>query len=347
MKRMFATSALALTLIAGSAAIAGPDHTNPDQQDQTKAKEHRSLTDFVEVAKTPDLFIGSEAPKLHIAKFVKGDSVDEFEKGQVYVVEFWATWCGPCVAAFPHLSELQTHFGDKVKFIGVNVWEGVDDMAERIDKVEAFVADQGDRMSYTVAVEDGTAMADNWMRPAAQNGIPAAFIVDGTGHIAWIGHPGGIEEPLKEVVSGDFDSAKAAQEAKDQMLVMAAFQKFAEAYQTGKNIEDARQIGEILVDQYLSDEPAGLNAISWMILTTEADGVTETDNKLAHRAIALACEKTDWKDWSLLDTYALAAFKNGHKNEAIKWQKKAIELAPADDARAIKELKERLAEYEG
>ena len=111
-----------------------------------KAKEVQpTLEDFVGKAKLPELFIGSKAPELQIAKFVKGDSVDGFEKDQVYVVEFWATWCGPCIAAFPHLSELQAEHGEKVQFIGVNVWEGVEDQAERIEKVEGFVADQGDR----------------------------------------------------------------------------------------------------------------------------------------------------------------------------------------------------------
>ena len=349
MKRMFINSTLALALLAGSAAIAAnPEHKEPTKKDHAKADQPKlTLADFVEPAKLPELHIGSKAPELKIAKFVKGDSVDGFEKDQVYVVEFWATWCGPCVAAFPHLSELQAHHGDKVRFIGVNVWEGVDDLAKRIEKVESFVAKQGDRMSYTVAVEDGSAMADTWMKPAAQNGIPAAFIVDGTGHIAWVGHPGSIEEPLADVISGDFDAVQAAEDLKAESMVRAAFGKFGMAMETGTNIDEARQIANILIDQHLSEEPAGLNAIAWMMLTSEADDIGQAEYKVAHRAIALACEKTEWKDWSLLDTYALAAFKTGHKNEAIKWQKKAIELAPADETKAIKDLESRLAEYEG
>ena len=347
MKRMFTNTALFIILAAGSTAIAAePDHTNHNMADKAQAKaDQPTLEDFVGEAKLPELFIGSKAPELHIAKFVKGDSVDGFEKDQIYVVEFWATWCGPCIAAFPHLSELQAEYGEKVRFIGVNVWEGVDDPAERIKKVEAFVADQGDRMSYTVAVEDGSAMADTWMKPAAQNGIPAAFIVDGTGHIAWIGHPGNIEESLADVVAGKFDPTTAAQEAKDQMLLMSAFNMFSESVQTGKNLDDARQIANILIEKYLSDEPAGLNAIAWMLLTADSPKIGEADYKVAHKAIALACEKTGWKDWSLLDTYAMAAYKTGHKDEAIKWQKKAIELTPEDNPSALKELQARLAEY--
>ena len=346
MKRTFNTT---LGLIAAMSILSSPSFAgDPTEsgQSKTEAKAQPKLEDFVGEAKLPELFIGSKAPELQIAKFVKGDSVTGFEPGHVYVVEFWATWCGPCIAAFPHLSELQAEHADKVSFIGVNVWEGVDDPAERIEKVESFVADQGDRMSYTVAVEDGTAMADTWMKPAGQNGIPAAFIVDGTGHVAWIGHPAAIEEPLASVVKGEFDPTTAVEAAKKDMLLMAGYQKFVESIKKGTNLDDARQIANILINDYIKDEPAGLNAIAWMILTAESPKIGMDDYKVALRAISIACEKTEWKDWSLLDTYALAAMKTGNKESAIKWQKKAIELAPADNADAIKELKDRLAEYE-
>lgn len=343
MKRIFAASTLTLALCAGSSALAvGPDHTHkeitPDKMVDATAPA-KTLADFVEL---PELSIGSKAPELAIAKFVKGDSVDGFDAGQVYVVEFWATWCGPCVAAFPHLSDLQEEHGEKVRFIGVNVWEGVDNQADRIAKVEAFVKDQDENMRYTVAVEDGSAMADTWMKPAAQNGIPAAFIVDGTGHIAWVGHPGGIDKPLNDVIEGNFD----ASDAKNGMLMSAGFNKLRQLVGTGENLEEAREIANLLIDNHLTDEPGGLNAIAWMIITAKSENIGDADYKLAHRAIAIACEKTQWKDWSLLDTYALAAFKTGNTIEAIKWQKKAIELAPADSDDLTEELADRLAEYQ-
>src|SRR5262245_54681841 len=68
------------------------------------------------------LSVGDPAPKLEVKEFVKGDAVKSFDKGKVYVVEFWATWCGPCRTSIPHLTELQKKHKD-VTFIGVSVFE--------------------------------------------------------------------------------------------------------------------------------------------------------------------------------------------------------------------------------
>ena len=70
--------------------------------------------------------LGDPAAPLQIAEWVKGKPVDlAADKGKkIFVVEFWATWCGPCRASIPHLTEMQKKFKDKnVVFIGVSVWE--------------------------------------------------------------------------------------------------------------------------------------------------------------------------------------------------------------------------------
>jgi len=68
------------------------------------------------------LNVGDPAPALTSGEFVKGEPVKEFAKGKTYVVEFWATWCGPCRASIPHLSKLQEQNHD-ITFIGQDCWE--------------------------------------------------------------------------------------------------------------------------------------------------------------------------------------------------------------------------------
>src|SRR6516225_7066119 len=76
----------------------------------------------VSTGRAQSLGIGDPAPKLEVKSFVKGEPVKEFETGKLYVVEFWATWCGPCRTSIPHLTELQKKHGEIV-FIGVSVFE--------------------------------------------------------------------------------------------------------------------------------------------------------------------------------------------------------------------------------
>ena len=77
----------------------------------------------------------------------------------------------------------------------------------------------GDKMTYRVALDNKEAsekgkMADTWMTAAGQNGIPTAFLIDTTGHIAWIGHPMTLKEKtIEDVLAGTYDVKAAAAEA--------------------------------------------------------------------------------------------------------------------------------------
>jgi thiol-disulfide isomerase/thioredoxin len=137
--------------------------------------------------------IGDPAAPLRIKEWLKGGPVDLSNREKIYVVEFWATWCGPCRVSIPHLTELQKKFADKdVVFVGVS--------DEKPSVVKPFVEKMGERMDYVVACDDERQTYSGYMEAYGRNGIPSAFIVDREGKVAWAGHPmAGLEAKLKQL----------------------------------------------------------------------------------------------------------------------------------------------------
>jgi thiol-disulfide isomerase/thioredoxin len=137
--------------------------------------------------------LGSAAPKLAVAEWIKGAPVKLAEgKGKnVYVVEFWATWCPPCRQSIPHLTEMQKKYADKgVVFVGVT--------QEDPETVRAFVEKMGAQMDYAVAIDQDNQTTRDYMSAFEVRKIPHAFIVDKEGKIAWHGHPmSGLEEAIE------------------------------------------------------------------------------------------------------------------------------------------------------
>lgn len=169
---------------------------------------HLSAADTAPAAKAGEaaktLKMGDAAPEFKVASWLKGDPVKVDDKG-TFIVECWATWCGPCIAAFPHLSELAKATEGKVSVIGVNVWE-----RKKPDEVKAFVEGQGDKMSYHVATDADGHIAEKWLKAAGQNGIPCAFVVS-KGKVAWIGHPASLDQKLlTSIADGTADIAAMA-----------------------------------------------------------------------------------------------------------------------------------------
>lgn len=321
------------------------------------------------------LSVGDKAPPINEIDWIKGNGIDAFAPGESYVVECWATWCGPCIRGIPHLTKLQKEYKDKIKIMGIAIWERGDDIKEKVTK---FVEDQGDKMDYTVGMEMNDSIAKNWMAPAGQNGIPCAYLVDKTGRIAWIGHPGSIDPVLEKYVAGDWSTDAYAAEFKKQQEMEREMQAMMpllmEASNTG-NLDKAlpamdkmiakhpemTQLKRMKFQLMLSSEQWApkayavgeelmkadwdnaqvLNGLSWEVLT--GNMVKDRNLDFAMKAINRANELTKGEDPSILDTMARAYFDKGDTKKAIETQEKAVALAEAGPMKD--ELKMTLERY--
>jgi thiol-disulfide isomerase/thioredoxin len=223
-------SALVLALAAG-AVIADPqpgDKTPPSAPAApAEAPKTAPATKTVPVKSEGDgkkddksgasLKVGDKAPAIKVDAWVKGEEVKKFEAGKVYVVEFWATWCGPCIASIPHLTKTQSEHPE-LTIIGVAASEhtGAPDKKgktppdKRLEGVKEFVKKQGKDMDYRVAFAGHNEMSRDWMAAAKQGGIPCAFIVGHDGKLAYIGHPKEMDEALTKALKSAADAKKTA-----------------------------------------------------------------------------------------------------------------------------------------
>jgi thiol-disulfide isomerase/thioredoxin len=101
--------------------------------------------------------------------------------GKVVLIDFWATWCGPCKTAIPHLKELHEKYASQ----GLVVIGHTD---ESSDGLEEFV--KSTSIPYLITI--GTEIGGSW----GVKGIPHVFVLDPDGRIAWSGHPGSLQEKV-------------------------------------------------------------------------------------------------------------------------------------------------------
>ncbi|SMC48591.1 redoxin family protein [Pedobacter africanus] len=302
------------------------------------------------------LKVGDQAPALVAEKWIKGNPVKEFEKGRVYVMEFWATWCGPCRASMPHLSEIARKYKKDADVISFNVKELIaakNKDGDYISKVERFVKRLGDGMDYAVAADvRENVMWDTWLAASGMYGIPAAYIIDKDGRIAWIGHPASLEDPLEMVIAGTYNEEGKAQLAEKVKANKEKVKGMNEALKTAEEAKDYKKAANI-VDQLMAASPGSgyLAAKKYKYLeqsdvkkahayalealkTYENDPLTlqsisgqiGTDYKLALKLMQKAAAKCDSEDPYAVANLAKAYYKAGELTKAIETQQRVIDI---------------------
>lgn len=317
------------------------------------------------VSAAPKLKVGDAAPKMMSGKWIQGEPVASFDKERVYLVEFWATWCGPCRTSIPHLNEIHQKYKDRgLVVIGQDVLE-----EDAADSVRAFVKEMGNKMTYRVALDDTNGNEDGkmnsaWMKAAERKGIPSAFLVGKDGNIAWIGHPMELKEStIEQALEGTLDLKKAAsdytasleRETKMAELIpnfnaAASKGEWEKAFAVLDDIEkitpddqrtdvDAMRLRLTLKKQ---DNPASvalakklaeknnenarfLDSLAWMIVTE--DNPAKELVEAAAKISDRANELTKGEHADVLDTLARVKFLAGDKTAAIAASEKAAARA--------------------
>jgi thiol-disulfide isomerase/thioredoxin len=275
--------------------------------------------------------VGDPAPPVTIERWVKGAPVRIGRGTNLFVVEFWATWCGPCKRSIPHLTALQKKYADKgVVFIGIS--------DEPLTDVIPFVASQGDNMAYRVGVDTSRRTYNSWMTAYGENGIPHAFIVNTNGIVVWHNFPNErLDSALDDLIAGRFD----IQHEKKRESGMRLIQQYTGLVSRSDAAVKAAPLGDKILSDY---------AVTWLIPYYLAEAIlTDTavrsrDVALALRATTRAVEMTRHESCDALAMHARALYANGKKPEAVETQKQAIALCNDPEDRA--ELEKFLALFQ-
>ena len=135
-------------------------------------------------------------------------SLDEL-KGKVVVLDFWATWCAPCIKSFPAMQMAVDKYKDDpaVEFLFINTWELREDPT---DFVQQFLEKRGFDFTVLMDKKDPVSKRNPVVESYGVNGIPAKFIIDVDGNIRHklTGFKGGDNEAQVQELSELIESSR-------------------------------------------------------------------------------------------------------------------------------------------
>jgi thiol-disulfide isomerase/thioredoxin len=305
--------------------------------------------------------IGDKAPPIKIAQWMNAMPKvlpgDKDAGKHAFLIEFWATWCGPCWQSIPHLAELhRKHEGDGLIVIAVSNEE-----PETIAKfMNAEKNGKKRDMPYYVGADADMATTTAWTSKIPT--IPHAFIVNQGGVVVWQGNPldtGSMDPVIEKVLAGKFDIAEAKQAAAKDKEFQELMTKLRSTY-AARDAEKLFQLldrmielkpqelqpylikremlaefdrkGEIpkwndAIQEAFKDSPEGLLSIVMMEL--DRDAADRNAAMLIH-CTARAIDITKEHDAPTLALLARVQVETGQLDAAIETLKLAVEKANED-----------------
>jgi cytochrome c biogenesis protein CcmG/thiol:disulfide interchange protein DsbE len=121
-------------------------------------------------------FLGKAPPPLVVKQWL---TPEPETAGKFVLIDFWATWCGPCRQSIPHLNQLQAKFKDQLVVVGLS-----DESEAEVRKMKS------PKMDYAVGIDPSNSTG----RAMSVRGIPHAIIIDPKGIVRFEGHPNYLNE---------------------------------------------------------------------------------------------------------------------------------------------------------
>lgn len=125
--------------------------------------------------------VGEKVPDLVITDYIQNTPSDKNFNNKFKIVEFWATWCGPCLAAVPHINELQNKYKDNKNLVFISISDETPEKIKKtLDKIrfETIVVSDQSQKSHKSLIMKGESYS-----------IPQTILIDNQNIVRWIGYP--------------------------------------------------------------------------------------------------------------------------------------------------------------
>ena len=260
---------------------------------------------------------------------MKDKPIGALQRGSVYVIDFWATWCVPCIAAMDKISSLQERYAEQgVQFVGIT--------DEKLSTVVRFLSSvapgeegekprtQYNRARFAMGVDTDASTAALLLPEGVRSIRPQYAIIDRDGTLVWVGLPetGELAEILDAVLAGTWDADAYRVDFERELALVAERDRIM-----------AEEDWAAAKDSFWEDEDL-LGRIAFAIAFGFGKPLKNPDKGVALEFATRANELKGGRNPFALHSLAKLASDRGEIEQAIGFQEQAVEICKTDPAAA-------------